>query len=104
MVELCGLKDPYAPQSKLEGHSLVSLLRNPSASWSYPAFSMMPYQGKLGKSVATERWHYVSWEDGKSGEILTDRQKDPFELKNLASDPKYAATKKQMQDMLKLIP
>ena len=92
-----GLLASYFPWRSL-------MLRKPSASWSYPALTVMPHQGKLGKSVATERWHYVSWEDGKSGEMLTDRQKDPFELKNLASDPQYAATVKEMRELLKLIP
>jgi arylsulfatase A-like enzyme len=104
LVELCGLKDPYAPQSKLEGHSLVPLLRKPNSSWTYPALSVVQYQQKIGRAVTTERWHYVSWEDGKSGEMLTDLKNDPHELKNLAADPKYAATKKQMQELLKLIP
>ena len=104
LVELCGLKDPYAPQSKLEGHSLVTLLKKPNAPWNYPALSVVQYQQKIGKAVTNERWHYVSWEDGKLGEMLTDLKNDPYELKNLAADPKYAATKKQMQEMLKLIP
>jgi arylsulfatase A-like enzyme len=104
LVELCGLKDPYAPGSKLEGHSLVPLLRKPNSTWNYPALSVVQYQQKIGRAVTTERWHYVSWEDGKAGEMLTDLKNDPHELKNLASDPKYAATKKQMQELLKLIP
>jgi hypothetical protein len=59
---------------------------------------------KLGKSVSTERWHYVSWDDGKAGEMLTDHQKDPLELKNLAADPAYAKIVVEMRDLLKLIP
>jgi iduronate 2-sulfatase len=104
LVELCGLKDPYAPQSRLEGHSLVSLLKKPDSPWDYPALSVVQYQQKIGKAVTNERWHYVSWEEGKLGEMLTDLKNDPYELKNLAADPKYAATKKQMQALLKLIP
>ena len=65
LVELCGLKDPYARAGKLEGHSLTTLLRNPTSAWSYPGLSVVMYQRKLGKSVSTERWHYVSWDDGK---------------------------------------
>ena len=62
------------------------------------------YQRKLGKSVSTERWHYVSWDDGKAGEMLTDHRNDPHELKNLAADPAYATTVAEMQRLLKLIP
>lgn len=104
LVELCGLKQPYAAPAALEGHSLTTLLRKPSAPWSYPALSVVLYQKKLGQSVSTEKWHYVLWDDGKAGEMLTDHLNDPFELKNLASDPNYAATVKQMRELLKLIP
>ncbi|HJX91153.1 MAG TPA: sulfatase [Pyrinomonadaceae bacterium] len=104
LVEFCGLPQPYQKPAKLEGHSLIPLLRNPGARWDYPAFSVVQYQGKIGKSVRTERWHYVQWEDGKLGEMLLDSQKDPFELKNLASDPEYAKVVTTMKTLLTQIP
>jgi arylsulfatase A-like enzyme len=104
LVELCGLKDPYLPAAKLEGHSLAPLLRKPMTAWSYPGLSVVMYQRKLGKSVSTERWHYVQWDDGKAGEMLTDHLNDPHELKNLAADPAYAKTVAEMRELLKLIP
>jgi arylsulfatase A-like enzyme len=79
-------------------------LHNPDARWDYPAFSVVQYQGKIGKSVRTERWHYVQWEDGNLGEMLLDTQKDPFELKNLASDPEYAKVVATMKKLLMQIP
>jgi arylsulfatase A-like enzyme len=104
LVDLCGMPQPYKPPAKLEGHSLTPLLSNPHAKWNYPALSVVVYQGKLGKSVTTERWHYVQWEDGKSGEMLLDLVNDPFELKNLASDPAYAKTVAEMRQLLTQIP
>lgn len=104
IVDLCGLPQPYEAPSRLEGHSLISLLRNPQAKWNYPAFSVVRYQGKLGKSVRTERWHYVQWDDGKSGEMLLDHSNDPLELKNLAADPAYSGTVGQMRKLLNQIP
>jgi iduronate 2-sulfatase len=104
LVELCGLEQPYKAPAKLEGHDLTSLLRNPKATWNYPAFSVVLYQQKLGKSVSTEKWHYVSWDEGTAGEMLTDHVNDPFELKNLVNDPAYARTVTLMRDLLKLIP
>ena len=104
LVEFCGLPQPYPPSSMLEGHSLVSLLRNPRAKWDHPAFSVVMYQGKLGKSVRTERWHYVSWEDGRSGEMLLDHENDPFELINLAANPTYAQTVREMKLLLAQLP
>jgi arylsulfatase A-like enzyme len=104
LVDFCGLPQPYRAPAKLEGHSLVPLLRNPRAKWDYPAFSVVQYQGKIGRSVRTERWHYVQWEDGKLGEMLLDTVNDPFELKNLASDPAYSKTVADMRKLLKQIP
>jgi iduronate 2-sulfatase len=104
LVELCGLPQPYPAPSKLEGHNLSSLLRNPQAKWDHPALTVVKYQGKLGKSVRTERWHYVLWDDGKAGEMLLDHSNDPLELKNLAADPAYAQTVKQMRLLLEQIP
>lgn len=100
LVELCGLPQPKG----LEGRSIVPLLRNPKASWNYPAFSVVIYQGKMGKSVRTEKWHYAEWEDGKLGAMLFDPKRDPHELKNLADDPKYTKTVQEMKKLLKQIP
>jgi iduronate 2-sulfatase len=104
LVELCGLPQPYKSPARLEGHSLVALLRNPRARWDYPAFSVVRYQGKLGKSVRTERWHYVSWDNGKSGEMLLDHENDPNELRNLAGLPAYLETVSKMRRLLRQIP
>jgi iduronate 2-sulfatase len=104
LVDFCGLPQPYKAPAKLEGHSLIPLLRNPNAKWDYPALSVVQYQGKIGRSVRTERWHYVQWEDGKLGEMLLDTAKDPDELKNLASDPAYAKTVAEMRKLLTQIP
>lgn len=104
LVELCGLPQPYQSSAKLEGHSLRALLRMPQGKWNHPAFTVVMYQNKLGKSVRTERWHYVMWDDGKAGEMLLDHTTDPLELKNLATDPAYARTIAQMKQYLKQLP
>src|SRR6185295_890165 len=100
LAELCGLPPPQ----KIEGHSFAPLLKKPNAQWSHPAFSVTLFQGKLGRSVRTERWHYVEWDEGRAGAMLCDTAKDPFELKNLASDPAYAKTVKEMKELLKQLP
>ena len=100
LVEFCDLRQPY----RLEGHSLTPLLRNAKARWNHPAFSVVLYQGKLGKSVRTERWHYVEWDEGKSGSMLLDHLNDPLELKNLANDPAYSRTLTELRQMLSQIP
>ncbi|HXD29706.1 MAG TPA: sulfatase [Pyrinomonadaceae bacterium] len=100
LAELCGLPAP----PHIEGHSFAALLKKPHAAWSHPAFSVTLFQGKLGRSVRTERWHYVEWDNGRGGAMLCDTAKDPFELKNLASDPAYAKTVMEMKDLLKQLP
>ncbi|HEU4766832.1 MAG TPA: sulfatase [Pyrinomonadaceae bacterium] len=104
LIEMCGLPDPYQAPSRLEGHGLRTLLRSPLARWDHPAFSVVRYQGKLGKSVRTERWHYVSWDDGKAGEMLLDHTNDPDETRNLAADPAYARIVNEMRALLSKIP
>jgi len=100
LAELCGLPKPNG----IEGHSLAPLLKKPEANWDFPAYSVTDYRGKLGKSVRTKRWHYVEWEEGKSGAMLFEHPNDPYELKNLANDAKYAKTVDEMKKLLKQMP
>ncbi len=100
LAELCGLPQPQDN----EGHSLVSLLRNPAAKWSYPAYAVTLFQGKLGKSVRTEHWHYVEWDEGRAGAMLFDHGRDPLELENLANDSAFAKTVEEMKALLKQLP
>jgi len=97
LAELCGLPPPVGN----EGHSLVSLLRNPQGNWGPAAYSVTLFQGKLGKSVRTGDWHYVEWDDGKEGAMLFEQSKDPLELRNLAADPAYTKTVQEMKSLLK---
>ncbi len=100
LAELCDLPQPPGN----EGHSLVSLLHNRQAKWSYPAYSVTLFQGKLGRSVRTAGWHYVEWEEGKAGAMLFDHSNDPLELKNLAAEPTYTKTVQEMKSLLKQLP
>jgi iduronate 2-sulfatase len=89
--ELCGL--PLPPQG-LEGTSLTPLLEQPQASWGRPAFSVWSEDGRTlhGVAVRTEKWRYAEFgPEGANGAMLFDPKADPFEMNNLAADPKYAA-------------
>ena len=81
LVELCGLP----PKNDLEGVSLAPLLKQPSATW--PHLSITTYQ-RNNHAVRSERWRYVRYADGS--EELYDHDSDPWEWKNLASDPSLA--------------
>ena len=100
LADLCGLPRPEG----IEGRSLAPLLRNPKTPWSYPAFAVVQFQGKFGESVRTERWHYVEWDEGRAGSMLLDALSDPYEMKNLASDPARSRTVLEMKSLLKQLP
>jgi len=90
----------YTYAIKQSSYSLVIMV----TKWNYPALSLVVYQGKMGKSVSTERWHYVQWDEGRAGEMLTDLKNDPFELKNLDADPVYGETVRSLKKLLTRIP
>lgn len=93
LVDLAGLPG-YA---RNEGKSLMPLLRRPTdRGWTKPALS----QVRGGRSVRTERWRYTEWEGGKLGRELYDHRSDPGEHRNLADDPRHAATVATLRAML----
>ena len=100
IAELCGLPAPTG----FEGKSLTPLLENPKAEWSNAAFTQVTSHGRNGRSVRTERWRYTEWDSGKAGSELYDYESDPNELKNLANDSNYAATRTEMKKLLDLHP
>src|SRR5688500_2862893 len=90
LADLCGLPRPPG----IEGHSLAPLLKNPTADWDQPAFALVEYQQKTGRSVRTKQWHYVEWDEGHAGAMLFKHPDDVHELKNLANDPAYRSVVK----------
>lgn len=100
LAALCGLPRP----ADIEGNNIVALLNKPHQKWDKPAFSVVQYQNKIGKSVRYKNWHYAEWEKGTLGAMLTDVAKDPHELKNLADDKKYAKTIAEMKRFLSQMP
>lgn len=82
LLELSGLNaDP-----KLEGHSLVPLLKNPQADW--PHLSRTSF-GPGNYAIVSEHFRYIQYNDGS--EEFYDRSKDPHEWKNMITHPEYAA-------------
>lgn len=100
LADLCGLPQPAG----IEGQSLAPLLKNPSANWNYPAYGIVEYQKKTGKSVRTNQWHYVEWDEGKAGAMLFKHPDDPHESTNLANDPAYASVVAEMKKLLSKMP
>jgi len=97
LAELCGLKKP----ARLEGKSLVPLLKQGNAPWDRPAYIMVHHHGALGKSVRTSRWRYTEWDDGKKGAELYDHDRDPGEYDNLARNPAHAGAIGELKQLLR---
>ena len=96
LADLCGL--PVA--ANLEGTSFRPLLDEPNLSWKQAAFTQVQ-RGKIaGRSVCTERWRYMEWDEGRQGVELYDHENDPGEYRNLASDPRHAALVEKLKQLL----
>ena len=81
LVELCGVPKP---RQRLDGHSLVPLLKNPAADWKHGSITS---HGFKNDSLRTERWRLTRYADGS--EELYDHDKDPYEWTNHAGEHAY---------------
>jgi uncharacterized sulfatase len=97
LADLCGLKKP----ARLQGTSLVPLLKQGDAPWQRPAFIMVHHEGVEGKSVRTTRWRYTEWDEGRKGAELYDHERDPGEYDNLASSARHKDTVAQLKQLLR---
>jgi uncharacterized sulfatase len=110
LADLCGLDAPAV----LTGRSVKPLLDDPAAAWDKPAFTQVSRgtptgTGEvrpkaqpwfMGYSVRADRFRYTEWDEGKKGAQLFDYETDPNELTNLAADPKFADTVKDLKSKL----
>ena len=100
LVEICGLPK----KDGLEGSSFAPLLETPDRPWKKAAFSQYPRGGYNGHTIRTDRWRLVEWRRTKGKEPtvyeLYDHQNDPEENINLAADPKFADTVKELAAQL----
>ncbi len=91
LIELCGLP----ANERLEGQSLVPLLKDPKVAWERPSLTT---HGRNNHSLRSDRFRYIRYADGS--EELYDHQADPMEWNNLAGDAEYADVKKRFAEWL----
>ena len=89
--ELCSLP----PVEKLDGMSLVPLLKEPTIAFDKPALTT---HGQGNHALRSERWRYIRYADG--GEELYDHDNDPNEWTNLADKPDFASVKTELASSL----
>ncbi len=97
LADLCNLKS----EQKLSGVSLKPLLKSPDAVWNRPALTQVDRGKIMGRSIRTERWRYTEWDEGRAGTELYDEENDKGEITNLALNPKFASTLKELSALLK---
>ena len=87
LAEICSLD----LTSKLDGTSIVPLLKNPAAKWSIPAVT----EFRRGQcAVRSSRYRYIKYSDGT--EELYDHSNDPNEWRNLAGKKGHIATVREL--------
>ncbi|MEZ6091656.1 MAG: sulfatase, partial [Pirellulaceae bacterium] len=91
LCELAGLPIP----EHVQGKSVASLLRDPSAEWELPAITTHGYRNH---AVRTPQWRYIRYADG--GRELYDEVADPLEWTNVAEHPGNADVIKMLDAWL----
>lgn len=98
LLDLAGYSD-HKPQ-RLQGRSLVELLKNPeNRAWNEAYAYTVTYRG--GESIRTDRYRYNRW--GNGAEELYDHQIDTDEFWNKAEVKEYETILNQMRTKLKQI-
>jgi arylsulfatase A-like enzyme len=93
---------------RIQGRSLVPVLRGVAANWRpsvlvefytyenpFPHLMDMDY-----RALRTERYKYIHWVRHPDLDELYDLRSDPFEMKNLANDPRAAALRGRLRAQL----
>ncbi|MDP6720132.1 MAG: DUF4976 domain-containing protein, partial [Pirellulaceae bacterium] len=91
LVELCSVK----ASDKLDGQSLVPLLREPNRSTGRAVVTMFD---PGNASLRTDRWRFIRYANGS--EELYDHSNDSHEWNNLADSIDHAETKKRLSERL----
>jgi len=90
----------------MQGRSFKPLLEDKRAArrddflYEYFVDSEYPNAVPAIKAVRTERWKYITYPEINDTPELYDLSNDPYEMHNLAADPRHAAVLKDMKERL----
>ena len=104
LLEIAG-----APAAKnMHGRSLVPLLRGEPIQWrnsiliEYFSDKVFPRISKMGyQCVRTEKWKYIHYVDLNGMDELYDLHADPFEMRNVISEPNASEALEEMKAELR---
>lgn len=111
LIELCGIEAPH----RMEGRSLVPLLRDPVASFKSAVLTQTPRPNypkgqvpeAMGYSMRTDRFRYTEWRDFMSGKALAkelyDHENDPSETINVVGDVGYRRMVSELEIQLEAL-
>jgi len=96
------------PGSHVQGRSLGPLLEGRRDGWresfliEYYSESAWPWLVGMGyKAVRTRRHKYIHWTHHDGAAELYDLERDPYEMRNLVSDPACTATLRELRSELR---
>ncbi|WDE97317.1 sulfatase-like hydrolase/transferase [Lentisphaera profundi] len=95
LIDLLGLPNP--PQ-KLDGNSLLALLKNPAMDWDKPVQMTCQMDGVFFESILSNDYRMTRLATGETE--LYKLSSDPHEFKNLAANPEYLPLIKKMEKHL----
>jgi N-acetylglucosamine-6-sulfatase len=106
LLDLAGAPIP----SNIQGCSLVPLLKREKVGWrdsfliEYWSDTVFPRVLKMGyQAVRTERWKYIHYVDLDGMDELYDLRSDPYEAKNIISNPKARSQLKVLNEKLQKV-
>jgi N-acetylglucosamine-6-sulfatase len=93
----------------IQGSSLVPLFDGAADGWRESALvefytyeNPMPWLMDMDyRAVRTERFKYIHWMKHPGLDELYDLESDPFEIRNLVSDPEFADVKRDLQSEMR---
>ncbi|MFC1761107.1 sulfatase [Planctomycetota bacterium] len=100
LCELLQMKQP----ERLEGVSLVPLLKTPTRPWKKAAFTVCERGPHLGYNVRTKDWAYNEWRTRQGQEVIVRElyhmKTDPLQQTNLAEQDPYKEKQAELAALL----